>query len=317
MPVIDLQGVYPAQLHHPAMLAQSNADPTHVYPLLFDTGLVSECMFHVNQTDAYRQFIGGGGNNIVNIQLAPVSGVQAITLGTALPLPAPPPVFARAASLRVELRRHANAISHQYLLGPQGPAPANPYPQRLLAFWSTAPGVPQTPVNEPDLPQLRNLFAQPGLQVYAVPITLVDPNNAPAMAAVPQAANQVLLSVMIENRGIFTPLQLQLRDGSMQQLLATVDTGASYTLISSTLAWALGLNDSEDAQVVIPQVDFTASNPLLSLRNLPAVVYRQNEHMIIGSSLFDRFTRVVFDLGQAGPVQGQPPLIGGTIRLIP
>lgn len=319
MPPIDLQGAYLDELHHPTLLAQSNIDQQHVFPLLFDTGLRgTSCMFDREHQNQHTQFTGVSPlapHPTINVRLASVSGVQSVEIGMPLALPNPAPAFARAASLVVMSRGHACAISHQYLLAAQ---------PRLVAFWSTAPAVPHTPIDVPpdEYAALQGIFRQPALEVYAVPISLVDSTNAVAVATVPpQVPNEVALNVDIRPSGLYTNAQVSRLGGQPIDLTSlNVDTGASYTVIHASVADALGLfpnnvrlREKDDAEVIIPRLDFpNAALPVLSLLNMPAVVTIGNgeDQLVLGSSLFDRFTTVVFDLGNPGPQNG-------VIRLLP
>lgn len=295
MPQIDLQGVYPNTLHDPIVLTQSHIDPNNVYPLLFDTGLTdsSICMFDRDHRAQHTQFTGGNAN--VTISLAAVGGVNPVVPGMPQAIGAPAPAFARAVALPVKRDGHACAISHQYLL--TGPS-------RLVAWWSIAPAVQRTPVTlpAPELTFLRQLFGQPALQVYAVPISFADPTNAVAAAAIPAPApNEVALSVDIRHKGIYTQFHVTAGGQVSPPIDANVDSGASYTVVHENVARFLGLATTEDANVVIPQIDFPNSNPALSLLNVPAVVTRDLsfDMLTIGSSLLDLFSQVVFDLDPA------------------
>src|SRR5450432_1683178 len=90
--IIDFHGAFLPTLHHPTVLAQSNIDRNHVFPLLFDTGLsLNSCMFHEEHQAQYQQFTGASKEKSkdVTISLAPVAGANAVTLGDALPDPVP------------------------------------------------------------------------------------------------------------------------------------------------------------------------------------------------------------------------------------
>ncbi|MBV9012688.1 MAG: hypothetical protein JO272_11680 [Pseudonocardiales bacterium] len=228
----------------------------------------------------------------------------------------------RAMKLSVELghpRYMVDVLSTRYLFGDEVPTAPNPYPNRLVAFWSTASGQQLTVADILSQKDAVEGYGHP-VSCYAVPIHFVPPDDA----SIPTSQqDEVRVEVTLHDCVPYCNGRIAGKNGKVatEPQLVNWDMGAVGNMITPELADELGLDyDEKNPQVVVNKVNILDSrgNTTLELRNVHAIVDElRPESVLLGMSVLDCFPQVVLDFGTFTGNHDGKLLSGGIIRLLP